>query len=97
MKTVFYTNLHLDGFIYMSGFFDWIKHDELLFFSDFVVAAIDGYVNVVAETNYDAIVSLKLLFNSIEGEIVFNGICESSRWFQFLPQLNEIDCLVLIE
>ena len=88
VKTLFNTNLHLDWSILI-----WLRakvcNYELFLLGDSVVVTVYDNVDVIAKSNHDSIVALKLLFNPVELEIVLDAICKRARWFQISHNLKE--------
>lgn len=51
----------------------------------------------VPESSDNAIISLELLLDSIEREIISGSVCQKARRFKFLGQLYEVGALSFVE
>ena len=80
MQAFFYSYLHLYRPIDVWLDPD-IRHNELLLFRYAIIVSVYHHIYEVAQPDDDAIVSLKLLLNSIELKIIGHIICEGARWF----------------
>ena len=73
VQTLLYSNLHFDWSIGIWFSAD-ICNNEFLLLSYSVVIPVDDNVDVIAQSNYDAVVAFKLLFDPVELEIILNAI-----------------------
>lgn len=80
VQALFNTNLHFDWSI-LIGLLSFVGYDEFFLLGYPIVIAIDDDVDVVAQPDHYSVISLELLFYSIELEIVWNILGQSSWWF----------------
>ena len=80
VQALLYSYLHLDRPISVR-FHANIGHDKFFFFRYAIVISVYDHVDIVPQPYHNSIVSLELLFNSIELEVVGNVVCECTRGF----------------
>lgn len=88
-------DLHFNGQVFLF-FFAHILNQKLFFLGNSIVVAINDHVDEVAQPHHNAIVTFKLLFDSIEGKVVGHVIFELPWGFQVSDQLQKDGVLVLI-
>lgn len=102
-NTIFQVELWLIEFeLYMQAFldadlhFNWsicvrlfsfIRHDELFLFRYTVIVPVYYDIDIIPESDHYTVVCLKLLFNSIELEVIGDILCKRSWWFQISDNL----------
>lgn len=95
MQTLLDPHLHFYGRVKRRLITD-ILDNELLLFRYFVVAAINYHVKVVADSDNDSIVGLKLFFDTVELEIVVHIISQAAGRLQVTHELQESATLSLV-
>lgn len=80
MQAVFNAYFHPDRWV-LHRFFIHILHNKLFFFRDFRVLSINGHVDVVADTDHNAVIAFKLFLGLLELERISCVVCECSWWF----------------
>lgn len=95
MQALFNADLHLDGPIRLR-LLALVAHDELLLLRYSIIVPIYYYVNVIPKSNHNTVIGLKLLFDSIELEVVGDVFRECTWWLQIPHNLQENRILVLI-
>jgi len=80
MQAFLYSHFHFNGSISVR-LLPKIRHDKFLFFRYPIIVSIYDHVNVVAQPNHNSIVALKLLFYSVELEVVRHIVRECAGWF----------------
>lgn len=73
-----------------------ILYDELCLLANFLVAAIDDYVDVVAHSHYCAVVALVQFFAPEELKVVVRILSQVARRLHIFPQLEESGVAVWI-
>lgn len=73
-----------------------ILDDEFFLFGYFVVATINYHVEVVADSDDNSIVGLKLFFNTVELEIVVHIISQAAGGLKVAHELQESAALSLV-
>jgi hypothetical protein len=86
VKTLFNSYFHLNWSISV-WFLTYVWDDELFFFCYTIVITVDHYVNIVSQADHDSIICFKLLFHSIELEIVRDIICQCAWWLKISDYL----------
>ena len=78
--------------------FDWavvirlcssVGHNEFFFLCYAVVVSVDDNVNIVPKFDYDSVVAFKLLFDSVELEIILHIISQGAWWLKITHNLQE--------
>ena len=82
----FYVQTLLNSYFHLDRDIDFwfdslVVNDELLFFGDAIVIAVDDDVDVIAQPNNYTIVRFKLLFDSVEGKVICHVVSQCSRRF----------------
>ena len=86
VETLFDANFHLDRPIGIRLNTN-IRHQELFFLCYAIVIPVDHNIYVVPESDNDAVVAFKLLFNPVELEIILHVVSQSARWFKVTHDL----------
>ena len=86
VKALFNADLHLDRIV-LLGLDTQVLNDELFFLRDSIIVTIDHHIDKVSQPNDNAVVWLKLFFDTIEREIIGHVVCEWTRWLQVTNKL----------
>lgn len=73
VQTLLYAHFHLDRSIGIRLCAN-VCYDELLLLRYSIVIPVDDHVDVIAESNDNPVIALKLFLNSVELEIVLDAI-----------------------
>ena len=79
MQTFFYPNFHFNRSICVWLYSD-VRDNKFFFFCYPIIVSINDHVYVVSQLYHNTIVALKLLFDSVELEVVRHIIRQCAWW-----------------